>query len=228
MKSISVVVPARNEEKLLPRCLSALRQQQFEDFEIIVVDSASTDHTQQVARSFGARVIHLEEPGIARARQAGFDAAAGGIIVSTDADSVVPSNWIEKLTSPLYDSEVVGVFGPVHVGGEGIWAGLSTSLFPLFQGVNLRLGKPLFSGQNFAVRKAAFVEAGGFAIRGSYPEVAEDVQLALKLKHEGRIVFLRDLTVQTSARRFQGIHGLHYVGYHIGVYFNVCWFSKAR
>ena len=57
MKAVSVVVPARNEEKLLPRCLFALRQQKYDDFEIIVVDSASTDHTQQVARSFGARVV---------------------------------------------------------------------------------------------------------------------------------------------------------------------------
>jgi len=59
MKRVSLVVPARNEEKLLPRCLFALHQQKFDDFEIIVVDSASTDHTQQVARSFGVRVVTL-------------------------------------------------------------------------------------------------------------------------------------------------------------------------
>jgi len=228
LNRVSVVVPARNEEELLPRCLSALRKQEFDDFEIIVVDSASTDRTQQVARSFGARVIRLEERGIGRARQVGFDAAEGDIIVSTDADSVVPTTWLERLTSPFQDPEVIGTFGPVYVSGKGIWAGLSRCFFPLFQDATFRLGRPIFSGQNFAVRKAAFLEAGGFVIGEGYPEIAEDVQLALKLKHEGRIAFLRDLAVQTSARRFQGVHGLRYVGYHTGVYLRVCWFDRAK
>ncbi len=227
MTRISVVVPARNEEERLPRCLAALRCQSLSDFElIIVVDSASTDRTGEVARDSGARVVRVEEPGVARARQAGFEVAQGEIIVSTDADSVVPTNWLENLTSPFQNSEVVGTFGTLHLNGGGIWAGLTRSFFPLFQNVNFHLGRPLFSGQNFAVRKVAFLGVGGFATRRGYPKVAEDVRLGLKLKRKGRIAFLRDLAVKTSARRFQGAHGLLYVGYHTGVYLKVCWLER--
>lgn len=226
MLKVSVVIPARNEEKILPLSLAALRRQSREGFELIVVDSASTDRTGEVARSFGARVIRLEEPGIARARQAGFAAAQGGIIASTDADSLVPPDWVERLTVPFQDPEVVGAFGPVRLSGDGPWAKISGKFFPLFQRINLRLERPLFAGPNFAVRKEAFFRVKGFETEGGYPEVAEDVRLAMKIGQQGRIVFLRHLTVETSARRFhgaQGMHGLRYVGYHTGVYFRICW-----
>lgn len=226
MLKVSVVVPARNEEKMLPLSLSALCRQSWEDFELIVVDSASTDRTGEVARSFGARVIRLEEPGIARARQAGFAAARGEFIASSDADSLVPTDWLERLVVPFRDPEVVGAFGPVYLSDGGPWTKISEKFFPSFQRANLRLGRPLFAGPNFAVRKEAFLKVKGFKVDGRYPEVAEDVQLAMKINREGSIVFLRNLTVATSARQFhgsQGLHGLRYVGYHAGVYLRVCW-----
>lgn len=220
---LSVVVPTLNEEGEIEDCLASLARQSFSEFELIVVDNGSTDATGRVAQAFGARVIRLEERGVARARQAGFELAQGDIIASTDADGVVPGNWLESLTSPFQNSEVVGTFGTVHLSGGGIWAGLAQSFFPLFQNVNLLLGRLMFSGQNFAVRKGAFLGVGGFATRGSYPKVAEDVRLALKLKREGRITFLRDLAVKTSARRFQGVRALRCIGYHAGVYLKLCW-----
>ena len=58
---VSIVVPARNEEACLARCLKSLAMQAGVTFEIIVVDDGSTDHTRDIARSFpGVRVI---EPG---------------------------------------------------------------------------------------------------------------------------------------------------------------------
>jgi len=146
MSRASVVVPARNEEELLPRCLSALRKQEFDDFEIIVVDSASTDHTRQVAESFGARVIRLEEPGVARARQAGFEAATGKIIVSTDADAISNPDWLQRIIAPFNDLAVIGTFGTIELSGQRIWTRLGHAFFSGFQAANLRLGHPLFCG----------------------------------------------------------------------------------
>src|SRR5215470_14651193 len=58
MKRVSVVVPAYNEEELLPRCLSALRGQDYAgEIEIIVVDNASTDGTSRVASAYGVTVV---------------------------------------------------------------------------------------------------------------------------------------------------------------------------
>jgi len=228
MKRVSLVVPARNEEKLLPRCLFALHQQKFDDFEIIVVDSASTDHTQQVARSFGVRVVRVEQPGVGRARQAGFDAATGDIIVSTDADAVSKPGWLQHIVAPFADPEVVGTFGTIELTGQRIWTRLGHALFSGFQAANLRVGHPLFCGPNFAVRKNAFRDVDGFRIEGEYPDEAEDVLLAQKLKKTGKIVFLPHSKVIVSSRRLDKGQGLRYTGHHAGVYLRVCWFGNAR
>jgi len=228
MKNVSVVVPARNEEELLPRCLFALRQQEFGNFEIVVVDSASTDDTQQVARSFGARVIRLEEPGVGRARQAGFDAAEGDIIVSTDADAIYKPDWLQRIVAPFADPAVVGTFGTIELTGKRLWTSLGHTLFSGFQAANLRVGHPLFCGPNFAVRKDAFRDVDGFRANGEFPDEAEDVLLAQKLKKRGKIVFLSGNKVIVSSRRLDKGQGLRYTGHHVGVYFKVCWLSKTR
>ena len=228
MKNVSVVVPARNEEELLPRCLFALRQQEFGNFEIVVVDSASTDNTQQVARSFGGRVIHLEVPGVARARQAGFDAAEGDVIVSTDADAICEPSWLQRIVAPFADPAVVGTFGTIELTGQRIWTRLGHAFFSGFQAANLRIGHPLFCGPNFAVRKDAFFDVDGFRVNGEYPDEAEDVRLAQKLKKRGKIVFLLHNKVIVSSRRLDKGRGLRYTGHHAGVYLKVCWFGNAR
>jgi cellulose synthase/poly-beta-1,6-N-acetylglucosamine synthase-like glycosyltransferase len=175
---ISVVVPARNEEAMLPTCLAALRQQSLKDFELIVVDSASSDHT--------------------------------------GADAIPSPEWLERLVVPFRNPEVVGTFGTLQLTGKGVWAGLGQPLFTWSQGVNFHLGRPLFCGPNFAVSKAAFHAVGGFKGSNGYPEVAEDVWLARKLKKRGKIVFLRDLKMFVSARSLQGGRALGYIGHHAG------------
>ena len=224
---VSVVIPARNEQTILPRCLAALREQSTRDFELLVVDSASADNTQQVARSFGARVIRVEEPGVGRARQAGFEAARGEIILSTDADAVPSADWIERLIAPFHDPDVIGTFGTIRFTRGGTRARISHALFSAFQGVNLHLGWPLFCGPNFAVRKNAFRAVGGFSTSTGYPNEGEDTRLGLKLNKIGKIVFLRDLPMAVSPRSLDQGRGISYVVRNAGVYFTVCWIGKA-
>lgn len=71
----SVVIPARNGAGALPRLLASLDAQTAGDFEVIVVDNASTDGTAAVAARLGARVVAEPQPGRARARNAGVAAA---------------------------------------------------------------------------------------------------------------------------------------------------------
>ena len=96
---VSVVVPAYNEEKLLARCLLSLTNQTFprQDYEVIVVNNASTDKTVQIAEKYADQVIDESQKGLMFARQAGFQAAKGKYILRTDADAFVPFNWIEQV-----------------------------------------------------------------------------------------------------------------------------------
>ena len=215
---VSVVVPARNEEAFLPHCLQRIAHQTLKPLEVIVVDSASTDRTAQVAKDHGARVIRLDEPGVGRARHAGFQAAAGEVIASTDADALVPRDWLERLVSPFGDPAVVGSFGTVSPQGYP----LSAWVYALFQRVNWRLGIPLFCGPNFAVRREAFLKVGGFlGPRGPYQE-AEDVRLGLKLRRVGRIIYLPYLSVEVSPRSLSPGYVLH----HIWLYIGTCWLRR--
>jgi len=223
---VSVVIPARNEEARLPECLAHLREQSLQGLEVIVVDSASTDRTGAVARALGARVIRLEQPGVGLARQTGFDAASRGIIVSTDADALPSPDWVERLVEPFRDPATVCSFGTIRLSGEGVSVAIGHGLFRSFQRVNLLLGRPICCGPNFAVRKSAFHDVGGFSVGQTYPNEAEDVRLALKLRSVGKIVFLHSLSMDVSARSLAGGQALKYIAHHTRIYFRVCWLRR--
>ncbi|HDJ30040.1 MAG TPA: glycosyltransferase [Candidatus Acetothermia bacterium] len=221
--TISVVVPAHNEEELLPRCLAALKKQTV-DFELIVVDSASCDGTAAVAKRLGAKVISVKELGLARARQAGFDLAQGEIVVTTDADSVPPPDWLEGLTKPFRIPEVVGAYGSLILEGKGPLVRGAEGFFLFWQWLNHHLGRPLFCGPSFAVRKQAFEEVGGFK-RGEtfYADDETDIRLAFKLRRVGKVVFLPQVRILNSTRKLSGWRGLGYLAHHTGNYFRLCW-----
>lgn len=114
--TVSVVIPAYNEEILLPECLDALRRQSYQPDEIIVVDNNSSDATSAIAASFGARVIPEKRQGIAYARTAGFTAAQGDIIIRTDADCIALTDFIEMMVNSFRrDPDVQGVVGEVII-----------------------------------------------------------------------------------------------------------------
>ena len=87
---LSVVIPAHNEEALLPGTLAALRDAMATvgvDHEIIVVSDSSTDRTAAIGRAAGARVVEVEVRQIAGARNAGARLASGDILLFVDADT---------------------------------------------------------------------------------------------------------------------------------------------
>jgi glycosyltransferase involved in cell wall biosynthesis len=99
---VSVVIPAYNEEKCIEKCLDALvKQETTIKFEVIVVNNTSTDRTQELVKKYvrklDLKLLDEKKKGRGSARHAGFQAASGNIIFSTDADTIVPIDWIEKI-----------------------------------------------------------------------------------------------------------------------------------
>jgi glycosyltransferase involved in cell wall biosynthesis len=197
-----VVIPAHNEERYLGACLQALHQQSYPppEFEVIVVDNASTDGTAQIARQWGATVVVERRRGIGRARQRGARAARGEILASTDADTIVPRDWLERIALSFHrDHELGALFGPFRYGDGSVLE--KVFLWYLFLGLMMALqglGKSCFSGNNYAVRREAFWKAGG--CKASLP-AAEDVDLSWRLSKVTKVAFDRHLVVRTSARR---------------------------
>lgn len=87
---LSVIIPTLNEERYLPRLLGSLHAQTGIDFEVIVADAGSTDHTRAIARQFGATVVAGGMPGAGRNR--GAAAARGERYLFLDADVVLTAS----------------------------------------------------------------------------------------------------------------------------------------
>lgn len=203
MKKISVVVSAYNEEKNLPKCLTALTNQTFpqKDYEIVVVDNNSTDKTVEIAKSFGARVVTEKRQGNTFAVSTGYKAADGEIIASTDSDTVVNKDWLEVIYNAFKDKNVVGAGGPIIVDSKHkILKSFAQKSYALFLRANFLIGKPHFSGFNFAVRKSVFDEIGG--IDETFI-MSPDVDLGIRMAKKGKVVYVKDMIVNNSIRRWE-------------------------
>jgi len=110
---VSVVIPAYDRQDLLPTCLDSLMAQEYEDFEIIVVDDGSTDGTADTARRYPVQVIELGvNSGAGVARNVGVRAASGELVAFIDSDCTAQPDWISRLVRHMNESsDYLGVTG---------------------------------------------------------------------------------------------------------------------
>jgi glycosyltransferase involved in cell wall biosynthesis len=208
-----VVVPAHNEEELLPACLKALRAAAGAagvPVRLLVVADACTDTTAAVAAAAGAEVIRIRarNVGAARAagmarllrRMAGTDPAATGLaatwLATTDADTVVPPGWLRRQLGYAGQGWDV-VLGTVTVTD---WAEHPPHAPAVFEAM-YRFGDgphPHVHGANLGIRASAYLAAGGFRPL----RTAEDHALLAAATEAGcQVLQASDVTVVTSARR---------------------------
>ena len=107
---ISVVIPAHNAACTLDECLQAVSCSDYAEYEVIVVDDASTDDTRQMASQHDCRVVHSQQNvGTARAKNLGASEARGDIILFTDADILLQPDTLGLVAENLKDPTVAGV-----------------------------------------------------------------------------------------------------------------------
>lgn len=200
---ISVIIPAYNEEKYLPRCLKALQQQTYpkEKFAVIVVNNNSTDKTAEIAKTFGAHIILEKQQGHVYSLNTGLQSAKGEIFAITDSDTIVSHNWLAKLAKTFEDPKVVGVTGSVKLDlqSESLNSFLK-KLYETFLRVNFAFNRPHTAGPNMAIRKSAFKKLK--AVDTRY-KISGDVEIGMRLRKHGKVKFEKQLNVTTSSRRFK-------------------------
>jgi len=162
--SVSVIVPAHNEEGLIGRCISSVQRTGWpsDRLEVVVVDHQSTDATATVARLAGARVIHqTRDKKIGGVRNAGLSAANGQVVAYVDADCTVPDTWLRSAISILMSDERVGaVGGPCLSPSNGTWVERCLAPTRLPPGI-IRPAMTLATS-SLVVRTALLNELGGF------------------------------------------------------------------
>jgi peptidoglycan/xylan/chitin deacetylase (PgdA/CDA1 family) len=206
---LSVVIPALNEEYYISSCLEALGNQTYSgEYEVVVVDNGSTDRTAEIAERMGARVVREPQRGIARALIKGCAAAQGEILCFTDADTIVPRDWLARLNGIFAAApDVVAAGGPFVYPDSG-WFFRFIGRYVVVPAY-VRFAFPRFhalSCVNMAMRRQVYDASGGFV-----PEAAwgQDTLLSKRLAELGKVVFDRTLVVATSFRRFHRGHVLY-------------------
>lgn len=198
---VSVVIAAYNEEKRIQQTLTALKKQTYTPpFELLVVDNASTDQTATIAKRMGATVLYESQKGVSFAMNTGVKNAHGSIILMTDADTIVPPNWIENYvryfrlhkTSVAASGPFEYIDGPTSV---KTFTHMVAHHFP-----NIMLVTTV--GMNMGFRKKIYDRVCGFSTAF---QLQTDSHFGNACRKIGPIGFLQATIVKSSGRRFKSI-----------------------
>ena len=201
----SIVIPTYNRKDLLRRCLAAATNQDYPDYEVIVVDDGSTDGTgEMVQREFPQVRYIRQEPnrGPAAARNRGIEAATGEIIAFTDDDCEPPLDWLSELAAGFERYLEAGAVGgiqeaPKAVQQHNLLARYEQFLTRRVYGVGEHpvVGRPAPGGtNNLAVRRDLLQRLGGFD--ETFPVAAgEDADLLHRLADLGYVTVCLPLKV---------------------------------
>jgi len=178
--SISIIIPARNEENNIAACIHSICQQQYPAhlLQIIVIDDNSTDKTFAIARDIfyeGIEKICIQLPNLPnnqapkkRAIETGIGIAKGTLIVTTDADCIAAPLWLAQIALFYEHTGKVFIAAPVNIkAGSSLLSKFQALDFLTMQGIT---GAAVFkrfhnmcNGANLAYEKKVFYEAGGFS-----------------------------------------------------------------
>jgi glycosyltransferase involved in cell wall biosynthesis len=212
MTDISLVIPAYNETRLLPRLLDGVDEARrrfaggADRIEVIVADNASTDGTGQLAAARGCTVVQVAERRIASARNGGARVARGGILCFVDADMQIHPETFNAIHRAMARSDVVA--GATGVRLERWSAGIALT-WAAFMPMVFLAG--MDTGVVFC-RRADFEAIGGYDERR---ELAEDVAFLWALKRLGRkrgqrLFRATEAKAVVSMRKFDQYGDWHY------------------
>ena len=174
---VSVVVPTKDVERTLRRCLGSIRSQTYPNIELVVVDNFSTDRTFDVAQELADTVVQAG-PERSAQRNLGIELAQGEYILWIDADMVLTPHVVADAVDTASRSGATAVFIPEQTVGSGFWTACRALERRCYVGVELIEAPRL-------IRRDWFTDRGGFA-----SDVAgqEDADIRMRLLREGRVM----------------------------------------
>ena len=210
---VSIVIPCFNEEKWIEKTAEAALAQNSPNFEVVLVNNASTDNTLTVLNRIKAahpdKVTIVEEPrpGVLMAREAGRAAATGDIIAQLDADCIPPKDWIARALPHFNDPRIIAVAGSYDyydapwLHRYGMLAAQTILMPPVNYIVQKLKRRAAFVGGNIFIRAETLRKAGGYSQVSTF--YGDEIDTANRIAPFGDIISTPLLSVKTSARRYQ-------------------------
>jgi len=198
---VSVIVPARNEEKLISKCLDSLLNQDYENYEIIVIDDSSEDSTGEIIKKYAkenSKIIHVSarpKPkdwmGKNWACMEGYQKVTGELLVCTDSDTKYSSNVLSLSVSHLLSLNLDALTVIPKMLCFDNWTRITLPMLSTFLHTRfsaLRVNDPskktgYFFGSFFIIKKAVYEAIGTH--EGVKHEIIEDGALGKKVKEAG-------------------------------------------
>jgi glycosyltransferase involved in cell wall biosynthesis len=217
---VSVIVPARNEEACLGRCLESLLRQEGVSFEVIVVDDGSADRTREIAESFpGVRVVNARPllagwSGKTNAMLTGAHVSQGEWLLFTDADTAhLPGSLARAVTEAKEHGAALLSYSPAQ-DVHGFWQKAVMPVIFAELAATYRASEvnsptspaAAANGQYLLIAREAYDAVGGHASIAS--SLLEDVALAQKVKASGRKLFFRYGADAVSTRMYRSFRQL--------------------
>ncbi|WP_213804592.1 glycosyltransferase family 2 protein [Granulicella sp. dw_53] len=180
MSQISVIVPAYNEASHLEKCLQALANQSLSEFEVVVIDNGSTDHTPDIAKTFmstlNLKVLSKQRESISAARNYGASLSKGAIVAFLDADCEPQPDWLEN---GIKDSTQNAVWGAHYrIPENSTWVG---KIWNKYQATEQEGEVSFLPGGTIFIHRSDFESLGGFS---EVVETSEDVDLCTRARDQ--------------------------------------------
>jgi glycosyltransferase involved in cell wall biosynthesis len=150
---VSVIITTKNEEKNIDDCLRSIKNQTFQNIELIVVDNFSEDKTVETAKKYTAKV-YSKGPERSSQRNFGAKAANGQYLLYLDADMILGPNVIEECLEKCERDRINALYIPERIIGEGFWIKVRDFERSFYTGT-------VVDAVRF-IRKDSFEKVGGF------------------------------------------------------------------
>jgi len=194
---VSIIIPALNEEQMLPRLLDSIKGQDFDDYEVIVADAQSKDSTRQIAEQYGCRVVDGGLPAVGR--NAGAAAARGDFFFFLDADVILPQGFIRNVYEEMQDCYYDLATCEIRPLSDYRLDRVLHRLINLAVILNLKVDPKAF-GFCIFVSKRLFERVGGF---DETIYVAEDNDFVKRASEFRSLRYLSSAHLMVSVRRFE-------------------------
>lgn len=202
MSFFTVVIPLYNKEKYIASTLDSVMAQTFSDFEVIVIDDASTDSSLKIAEKYltdsVSIVKHQQNKGLSAARNTGIRNAKSKFIAFIDSDDLWKPNFLEQMHKLIHRFFEAGIFGSAY---EEVYDGIALEVD---KNVNSKKGKmtlisdffsanayqPIFCYSSVVVRKEVFEDVGFFDEKIT---LGEDVDFNIRAGQKYKVAYFNEV-----------------------------------